>query len=252
MEFDIKGEKQRVDYDAAATLSGYRVFTCAVRAHQMADPITATFHYGDGQTVTKVWSIRQYLAKFSNDGSSTGNLVAATMNYGHYVQPYMNEVHHWTFGENQEHEVMPGASEISALDNASDFAHKWIQPRDYTIMQSAQYFLTLNASTTLNIQVQLKDAPTSVSASVDGNSWNAEKIDNNTYMIAIPNIASNNLGKPYRVLLTVDGNVVFELNVSALSYVNTVLHSDRASSTERLALTALYHYYQAAIAYKPN
>ena len=73
MTFSITGRGKndlkttRVNFaDAVKNADGYYGFTCKVNALQMADTITATFHYGDDQTVSQTYSIAQYIESFED------------------------------------------------------------------------------------------------------------------------------------------------------------------------------------------
>ena len=66
MTFEISGKGTTTEkdvYDSAfKNITGeYYGFTCYVNSIQMADTITATFHYGDGQTVENKYSVAQYM-----------------------------------------------------------------------------------------------------------------------------------------------------------------------------------------------
>ena len=81
---------------------GYYGFTCYVNAIQMAAPITAVFHYGDGRTVRKEYSVKQYIQSFESvsdtyDATTTA-LVHALADYGHYAQPALAHANGWTIG----------------------------------------------------------------------------------------------------------------------------------------------------------
>ena len=240
MDFTFYDKTQHVDFTDAEMYDNGRVFTCHVPAHQMADPILAVFHYGDNQSVSKQYSIKDYLEEISEGASSS--LAKAVKNYGHYVQPYMTEVHGWTFGPGG-HGVMPADHEITEMTDATDYAHRWTT-YDTNRLQSVQYYLTLDSSTVLNVRVKLKGDIQSVTAMVDNKPCALRDLGNNTWLISVPNIAGVNLGRAYRIEMTADESTVLDLEASALSYVNTALtFSD--SDAEKLALTALYDYYDA-------
>ena len=81
---------------------GYYGFTCYVNAIQMAAPITAVFHYGDGRTVRKEYSVKQYIQSFESvsdtyDATTTA-LVHALADYGHYAQTALAHANGWTIG----------------------------------------------------------------------------------------------------------------------------------------------------------
>ena len=69
----------------------------------MADVITATFHYGNGQTVTKEYSVAQYIRFFDEHADSfnakTIRLTHAIADFGHYAQIYLSSINDWTIGK---------------------------------------------------------------------------------------------------------------------------------------------------------
>lgn len=249
MEFTVAGKSSAVSLENAEISGSYRMFTCNVAAHQMADPITASFHYGNGQTVTRESSVEQYLNSVTDPNAAA--LVAATKNYGHYVQPYMTEEHGWTYGDGMQHARMSKASDVTALTGLPDFAHRWgTGGVDGTRVQRAQYNLTLDYKTTMNVVVTLKDGVSgTVTATVDGTARTVSDLGNGQYQVAISGIASNQLGREFHIIMRVGENTALDLYASALSYVNTMLQAS-GTDAEKEALTALYYYYDAAYKYQ--
>ena len=94
--------------------------------------------------------------------------------------------------------------------------------------------------------------PGTVTATVDGRAGDVRKLSSKTYQVEIPDIAANKLGKFWHVIVTADGRIVYDVHISALSYVSSLLALNRDQTGEREALTAFYEYYEAAKAYKGN
>ena len=246
MELSIHDRHYEIPLSEADYIDGCHVFTCPVYALEMAEPISAVFHYGDTGVARKFISIRQYLEDMRNAGLMDVSILDAIANYGHYVQPYLGRLHGYTFGPDGDYEEMPAATQITALKELPEFRrqmgeHGW--NRD--VVQSMSYNLAHNENNTLRFTFKLKTAPAAVSITVDGEEWPVEKLDGNIYRIEIPNIAANNLGKAWHIELTADGTIVYDTYASALSYADAVLTLDRAED-ENLAVTALYDYYAAA------
>ena len=81
---------------------GYYGFTVYVNSNEMAEPVTAVFHYGDGQTMENTYSVRDYIIAYEEvqdqfDAQTTA-LVHAVADYGHYVQPVLAQSNSWTIG----------------------------------------------------------------------------------------------------------------------------------------------------------
>lgn len=97
VEFTINDKTTKDNYDAGFTnASGlYYGFTCYVTSAEMADTITAVYHYGDGQTLTKTYSVLDYVNKVEENASSfddkTFTLVRSIADFDHYIQPWLSE-----------------------------------------------------------------------------------------------------------------------------------------------------------------
>ena len=114
MTFDITGKgtiTAKSDYDAEFKSGDglYYGFTCYVNSIQMADTITATYHYkvnGEEKMVEKTYSVREYIEAFdaeveSHPGQYTEETIAlvhSLADYGHYVQPFLSRYRHWRLG----------------------------------------------------------------------------------------------------------------------------------------------------------
>jgi hypothetical protein len=220
----------------------------------MAKQIEAVFSYGDNQTASKTASVQDYLNSIPSGSASA--LVTATKNYGHYMQPYLAGVHKFTLSADTYPEIEAG-SEISALTDLTEleqYKRIWgTNGYSKAALKSMGFFDTFAASTALNIRLVFNNAPDTdtVTATVNDGAVtaNVKSLNSTTYQIEIPNIAANNLGTAYHVVVTADGAVVYDVNMSALSYVYAVLNAGRSQAGEADALTAFYNYYTAANAY---
>ena len=276
MTFSIGGGSARrteVAFDKATKINGKYVFSFPVYAIEMAENVTAVFHYkagGEDKTAKLTTSIEKYLDKveeLNKDPYSEklAKLITATRNYGHYMQPYLAGLHKFTVGTNDEtntydYQTMPAGENITARESLKGFERTWNPsdslPTGYdnSVLNAVGYYDTFSESTTLNVLVNLKTSPTTVTATVDGKEATVENPSDNIYRIQISNIAANNLGATYRVVFSADGNPFCDMNVSALTYVGTVLPkaAERNKPGEAEALTAFYDYYVAANAYAGN
>ena len=83
----------------------YYGFRCYVNSVQMADKITAAFHYAD-KTITKEYSVKEYLdSDFSGYSDEVQELMTAIKDYGHFSQLLLAKEHGFTIG--QDHADMP-------------------------------------------------------------------------------------------------------------------------------------------------
>ena len=251
MTFTIEGATQTVTQYVEETLSGttYRVYECGVHTYQMAENITAVFSYGDGQSVTDSYSVQQYLNAIT-EGDYTGaakTLVEATCRYGHYIQPYLQDIN----GSSHEPLNYEGTLDIDAAKAGANGHPYVINHMDSDAVERAQFFLTVNAGTDLNVTIQLKEGVTgTVTASANGKR-SALVPDGGIYKATVCNIAADNLDAQYPFSFELDGVEIFSIDASVLSYARMVLNGE-SSDNETNAVAALYHYYEAAEAYNDS
>ena len=121
-------------------------------------------------------------------------------------------------------------------------------------VEEITYSLDLESETAIYIYLKMKSGYTGpVTALMDGNSITCAKQKDGRYRIKIDGIAAHQLGDTYDVRVSAEGEC--SVSVSPMSYVLTVLESRNSSlnnDTAHYAVTSLYRYYEAAIAYKEN
>ena len=261
---------ERVNYaDSESKESGNRAFAAYVNSIQMAEPVTATFHYlqsGVEKTVTKTCAVRDYFDGFDaavSQGNVTDEktiaLTHAVADYGHYVQPFLAEAHQWSLGEDY-------ATMTKHYTEAADFNMEAIKTAaaDHAIVNTNQtngdiaavtYSLTLESETAINVYFRpapgYRGTPT---ATVDGTAAEVETVGG-VYCVRITGIAAHKLSDSYVIVLTTGEGRTVTVRVSALSYVNTALNYYNDTTNEfhmkaRNAVAAIYAYSQAADAYK--
>ena len=253
MTFDIHSKLERSytrNYDEGLDIDGRKVFGCDVFSIEMAEPITAVFHYGEGKTVSKTWSVQDYLEKFQSSDPAYP-LAAATRNYGHYMQPYLSVVHGFTYGtgEGYDYQAMPAASGIFPLPELPGYQRVWGEKGyDPAALSSVGYYDTFDQDTKLNIRLGFRLPPETLAVTVNGDPSAAivRTLGPTDYLIEIPNIAANDLGRARRIEIMAGDKVVYDAYLSAMSYVSTVLAAKRDQPGEAEALTAFYEYYDAA------
>lgn len=284
MTFSIGGGNRRtienipltsagISTDTAAT-KGQRIFSFPVYAIEMAEDVTAVFHYkagGEDKTAKLTTSIENYLDKVEelnkdpNYYEKLAELITATRNYGHYMQPYLANVHKFSV---DSYATIKQGSEFTPLTDdemtaLSGFERKKNSEYDKSNIKSVGYFLTLNERTTLNILLGFNNEPGVISATANGEraTVNANPELKNPdgssatgiyRLIEIPNIAANNLDMTYTVIVKDGETTVYDVNMSALSFVYAVLNANGTGDIEKQALTALYRYNVAADAYGSN
>ena len=255
MTFTICGRTARVDLDDELDENGYKVFTCPVYTYQMADPVTAVFHWKDGTAAdTVAYTVVQYLQSVIASDTATDPqkaLASATLTYGHYVQPYLARLNNWTVGG--KYQEIPAASEVTDSEVAAAKGNigSHMEAPSVTInsglVQKVMFFPNVNSGTDLVFDIYLKNGVTGeVQATVDGVSAGVTSRGNNVCRIAKRGIAANNLDHNYSLVLTVGGDTAFNAAISTLYYLNIVLNNTSAPLDEQLAIAAMYQYWAAA------
>lgn len=266
MTFEISGKgsvsSDHVPYDPTHTnaKSTYYSFTCYVNSIQMADTITATFHYGDGLTVSETYSIKQYIASFDTyieehpgafDGA-TIDLVHALADYGHYVQPFLSATRGWTIGSGDDQYAemdLCYATEYDIDAVSAAVADYGIQRTMSADIVGISYSLLMDSDTAIYLYFKpVADYEGSFTVTIDGETAMATK-KGDRYLVVIPNIGAHKLGDPYTVVVTTT-NGESTVTVSALSYVKGVLDAYTDYQTAQYAVASIYHYYAAATEYK--
>ena len=255
---------ERVDYSESQTKSsGNRAFVAYVGSIQMAEPVTATFHYfenGTEKTVTDVYSVADYFEAFDaiadQFDEGTQALVRALADYGHYVQPFLAEARGWELGRDYatlEKCYHEGDYEFRVAEGA-------VAGERVTIVGSiasgisVTYSLTLDSDTVINVYIRPSELLTGdFEASIDGGErFACEKDSQGRLVVRIKDVAAHDLGQTHVIGLFTKGGTV-AIMLSALSYVKAALEyyndTNDPDLTARNALAAIVAYYEAADAY---
>jgi hypothetical protein len=262
MEFTVNGRTERADFDPDFTSPSrgiYYGFTCHIASIEMADEITAEFHYGDGKTVGTTYSAQEYIDKALKDESYPADartLVEATADYGHYVQEFLKEVKNWSEGQYTQIEAATviGNDEIAAATQQAAAYEPAFSKPDGSYIRSLGYSLILEDVVTFVLSVRTLDGKTLQSA-VLSDETELEILDgsNGRYKLSIENIMAHQLGNRYRVVLNAGGTEAW-IEASPISYVYGMLTSPAYADNlvAKQAATAIYQYYLAAKAYLEN
>ena len=164
MEFRVSGKDGMSSTDAfdpqdRSESGEYYGFTCYVNSIQMADEITATFHYGKEKTITQTYSVAKYVEEFARIqdrfDEATRRVVDAIANYGHFMQPVLADANGWEIG--RDHAQMPGSSStLATQDNvaalkAAVAGHAFDWDANGTMVDEVTFDLTLDSATTLRV-----------------------------------------------------------------------------------------------------
>ena len=257
MDFTVNGRTKTVPFSESILneTTGCYGFTCYVSSVQMADEITAVLNYSGG-SVTQTYSVAEYVDYVLSHSSSfttrVVDLVSALADYGHYVQPFLSVNNGWRL--NDDHSVIKEVNSYSSsvVENARDAVSGRAIVKDPGSSQIEKVTYALNLESETEIWLYLKVKPGyegTITASIGDNALDCILQNDGRYLIIISNISANKLGDIYEIEVTADGK--FTIYVSALSYVNTVLNSDRGvfdNDTAHYAAASLYYLFEKATA----
>lgn len=246
------------------TTGKYSGFTCYVNAIQMADTITATFHYtanGIEQRVEQRYSVKSYLDTVDRVLASnpemydekTIALLHSLADYGHYVQPFLSQTNGWTIGTDyaEMDKFYTQSYNIDAVKNeVSGYA---IDKTLHADIGKITFTLLLDSNTAIYVYFTPADGYNGeISFAVDGTPVEAVETSGR-YLVKIEGIPAHLLGTTHTVTATTT-NGTSTAEVSAMSYIPSLLQTEAYQNDPNAqnAMAALYHYFAAAKQYKPN
>lgn len=256
------------EYDASFFTDGksgrYYGFRCCLTSIQMADPITATLHYGNGLTVTHTYKLTDYLDKYYNDTSKSAalrNIVGAMKDYGYYAQIALAEANGWKLGTDH----MPTEAATVYTDSDIEEARKAVEgyAKSWNVgtsgIQSIGYRLVLDSDTALELFLRPAEGYTGKICAysrgaigiTDTGANLAVKQSDGRYLVQISGIPAHRLDYTNTIRVVTDKGE-FDIKVSALSYVNTIINSDKYNTNMKKAVTSLYKYYKATKEYRES
>ena len=263
MTFEVSGKTQTVPFSeyrpGQRQGKDYYGFVCRIGSIQMAETITATFTYGDGKTITKEYSAKAYIDAVKG---ATGykdyeiNLFKAIADMGHYVQPFLGKEHHWTPGD--KYQIMPMYDETMPIDSEMKAAATE-GVRDFKMnstisKEGCKLYYSLFLESETSIAVYLKaDGSSDITATVDGAAADVTFVKG-CYQVKMNNIPAHQLGKKFVVVYYEGGEEIARTEVTALSYVYSVLWANEGTYDEDAvnAVTSLYYYYLRTIEYREH
>ena len=260
MTYSITGKgtiTERADYDPSfrdRSGNSYYGFTCYVNSIQMADTITATYHYGDGQTVSLDYSIADYIAYFdgrqSEYSQATIGLIKAIADYGHYTQPFLSAQNRWTIGKDYA-EMDKHYTDSFELESIRTAVQNYTLTKkiDGSKVTKATSCLNLESETALDVFLTVEaGTELTASATFNGKTFTAVRQKDGRYRIRVSGISAHQLGDAITITGTAGGD--FTITVSALAYVRAMLGLEAYSGDAWNAMAALYQYHAAAMKYR--
>ncbi|MBR0150644.1 MAG: hypothetical protein IJP89_04710 [Synergistaceae bacterium] len=276
MSFDVGGDKSR-----NPTLQGlYKTATvgttnlyggqCYITSVQMADTITAELISKDEKTVvfSQVYSADTYLKALVQQNSLGTKAVAlgkAIQDYGHYVQAMLKAYHN--YGDAHKDMAASGETfsqiEVSTVQNYKIALKK--DGNDYTfttdslVSSDMCFSLLLSDDTTIRLYMRPRASTTTLTATHNNTTLTPTAVETGDMKgysyVDINGIGAKDLATTQEVTIKANDTEQFTVNVSALSYVYSVLSATYEANdvpneaTMKNAATAIYKYYAAAKAY---
>ena len=259
VEFTVAGRKDEVlcNLDSMNYTETSYKFTCLISSIEMADRITAVYHYGGGRTLSQTYSLTDYLdyiEAHSGDYDETIlALVRSLRDLGYYTQTYLSDLRGWKLGTDHAAVASPAKTYTSADISAASSAAAGKAPSIGTSapVEKVTYSLLTDSGTGLNIYVRLAEGTSgALTATVSGVSdASVEQLPDGRWLIGIKNIAAHELGTDYTVSLSVGGSSAGTVKISALGYVCTALGLEGKTDGFRNAVASVALYHVAARSY---
>lgn len=274
MTFDISGKGtvsgDPVMFNAQQMNSAgtYYGFTCYVNSIQMADTITATFHYGEN-TIEKEYAVVEYFDKFDENealfNEKTKNMVHALADFGHYVQVFLKDANGLSLGDGDDQYMPMNKYYRSYTDTDCRDVATWLTDRDYAIMfvnndanvKSLTFSLVLDSATMLRLIIRpetgFMGALTVETLHAGETQVTVVPLQSKRWTFEIDNIPAHQLGDKYEITAyTGDAQNSAQIGVSPLSYVLLLLTNSYYADNTRAkdAACAVYYYWLAADALK--
>ena len=239
-----------------ADFNGTGRFACYINSAQMAEPITATFHYeenGEEKTVEKTYSVMEYFETYDEYkdlfDETTQALIESLADYGHYMQQFLAQQKGWTLGTDYAEMTKYYATEydVESIKTAAN-GYAISIAVDGADISNVSFTTVMESATAIKLTLTPTSGYTGpFTATVDGNALTLRK-SGKRYIAEIPGIAAHNLSKTYGIVLTTNGGSA-TIDVSALSYVQ-LMYLIYTDATGENAASAFYSYSMAANAYK--
>lgn len=265
MTFEITGKgglvNDRANFDANNMINPgsttFYGFTCNVKALQMADKITATYHVMNGstevKTITNTYSVEDYIKVIVKGGNSefgerTVELAKALADYGHYMQIYLSGLRGFALAADNDNAYAPMNTYydiFSTSDAKSAVANYALVKEINDDIQKITYSMLFETDNSICVYVYPKSTYTgSVSATLDGQACTVTDVNGNgsKYQIKISNFSAVAFTTTHSIVISTDAGDV-NVSVSAFSYLRSLLNKYNEGTAEANAAAAAYNYY---------
>lgn len=261
VDFSVNGRelcRKTIDWDSRNE-DGYYKFTADLNAIQMADKVSAVFHYikeGEDATQAYEYSIKDYVLGFEEANAKKPfdekavALVHAMADYGHYAQVYLSDAKGWTIGT--DYAAMDVFFSDPYTEEEISEAVSGLENYGFRIVNNSRDIagygmsLSLDSNTAFNLIVKTAEGYTgAVTAKVGGKDANVRRDGKGRYRLSALDIAAHRLGDYLRYEIATE-NGTATVNTSVLHFVKRMLGDGTGESKQRDAAVAIYRYYKAA------
>ena len=288
MTFDIAGKGTVTNESVTSSepnSAGYYEYVVELNAIQMADEITATFHYvqdGVEKTVVETYSVKQYCIDFDKSNIEKGEkeiaLTHALADYGHYLQLYLKGIRGWSFDSENGYTQMDKfyntytSSDTSIVTTGSTAATTIARDIHSSDIKAITYSMTFDSDTCINIYFEMTDGvayegefqvdivggygtytPGTRYPLMTGEMVILERCSDGRYCLKITGICAQNLDKMYSISVNTDSTMstngdAANIGVCGLSYARSLAENSTSEGSDEAAV-AIYRYYLAAKEY---
>ena len=248
----------------------YYGFTLPLSSIEMAQNVTATFHYslnGEDKAITKEGiTVENYINAWIARGITGTDLglAQALADYGYHVQQFLSQTNNWSLGSDYTAVTTVFTRDYNKDDVLQQLAQypqyqlrKQLYSSDVTKVTAT---LSLDSETTLdlmlttneNAEFERLELGKYASGMIQFGAYEPELVGSR-YRIRVDGIRAQNLDKPISVYGQTKNEAdkpYFEINATPLGYAYAVLNSEAfALNHGHEAMCALYNYYKAVTDY---
>lgn len=230
-------------------------FTCKLSPIQMADRIVATYHYGDGLTVSKTYAVKDYFetydTMYERFTEKQQAVTEALADYGHYTQAFLASLGTFTLGTDYaEMDKFYTKSAEYVIDTVKSESEKYevvIANNTCDSISEILYSVSVADQPTINVYFTPAEGYDGEITFKIGTKEVAGVQEDGVWKVQITDIAAHLMGKTFTVKATT-ANGTATVKVSVLSYVYGILNSERYAGNEnaRNAAASIYYYYKTA------
>ena len=236
-------------------VDGELLYTIKIAPYQLGEEITATLHYGDGESlVLTQTSGCDYLNAVINDTTSSykseeKTISKALMIYGYNSQVFLADYNGWTIGVDYAAITQPANSDLSeqfdlvaSLTNDIDIVDAGLIDSD-----SVASRLIIGAEITLVVRFKLAEGVSDADVTVN----DAQKSSDGYYYANFNNISAGHVSN-LKTITVSNGNSDATIKASPMTYAHRILSNDNSSVALKNLLCSIYLYNSACSTFFPE